>query len=357
MKNKKIVIFTPTLNIGGIERVLLTYAQGLGKKGYEIIYLTCSGKGNFQKEQFVNVQFVNLGVSRLRQSLWSLICFFKKSKPDIIITANDATLIIYLAKLLSRSSAKLITSHHNYYNNNSDAGIRHKFIIKYIYPLCNNVIAVSSGISLMLIKQFKLKEDKVTTIYNPVDINHIIHLSKEETSIFNDYILYVGRLRKVKNLPLLLNAFKIFNQNHSNIELLIIGDGDIKEDLQKLILELELQNVVHLIGIRSNPFPYIKNAKIVVLPSLSEALPTILIESLVLGKTIVATPTLGAIDILKNGDYGYLSESLNNVDRFAEMLDIAYDQPIDVDVLTNIATQNYNLDLKISEIEKLWRIN
>jgi glycosyltransferase involved in cell wall biosynthesis len=350
---KKIVIFTPTLNIGGIERVLLTYAKGLRERGYNVIYLTCSDKKDFQFEYDVN--FVNLGVSQLRKSLWSLILFLLKNKPDIILTANEATLIIFIAKLFSRCSAKIITSQHNYYNNNSEVGLRQKFIIRYIFPLCDNIIAVSIGISSMLINQFKLNPNKVVTIYNPLDIEIILQSANVKVcNISNEYILFVGRLNPVKNLPLLFAAFKIFHQNHQNVDLIIIGDGYIKKELELLISELGLDTVIHLIGIKSNPFPFIKQAKIVALSSLTEALPTILLESLVLGKTIVSTPTHGAIDILKNGTYGYLSDSLIDVNSFANMLECAYNHPIDEEILTKLVKQNYELSLKIVEIENLW---
>lgn len=63
---EKIVVFTPSLNIGGIERILLTYAKGLAAKGYEVIYLTLSGQGDYEYEPVENLTYSNLGVKRLR---------------------------------------------------------------------------------------------------------------------------------------------------------------------------------------------------------------------------------------------------------------------------------------------------
>lgn len=355
---EKIIIFTPTLNIGGIERVLLTYAKGLGIKKYDVLYLTCSGEGDFEVESYENVQFVNLDVLRLRKSLFSLIKFFRKNKPDVIFTANDATLIIFLAKILSGISAKLITSHHNYYDNNVEVGLRQKMVIKYIYPLCYKVVAVSNGIRTMLISNFNLDSNKVVTIYNPIDIPEILRLSDESAhSLPSDkYILYVGRLSEVKNLPLLFNAFKIFNQFYPDVKLYVIGNGADNEMLKRVIDELNLRDSILMLGVKSNPFPYIKCARIVALPSISEALPTILLESLALGKTIVSTPTQGAVDILKNGEYGYISKSPFDANDFYETLKIAYENPLNSALLYNEVVKSYGLSAKIVELEKLWKI-
>lgn len=354
---EKIIIFTPTLNIGGIERVLLTYAKGLGNRGYEVTYLTASGEDHYDIDRYKNVQFVNLNVNRLRKSLFALIKFFRKNKPDIIFTANDATIIVFLAKLLSGSSARLITSQHNYYDNNAEVGVRQKLVIKYIYPLCHKIIAVSKGIQSMLTEKFKINSSKIRAIYNPIDVSEILELSEESLPDFsvNNYILYVGRLSPVKNLPLLFEAFKNFNQSHPDVKLLIIGDGEEKDVIGEAIIHLSLENKVFLLGVKSNPFPYIKRAKVIALSSISEALPTILLESLALGKTIASTPTYGAIDILKNGQLGYISKSIYGIDEFCSVLEDAYSKPIDNDILYDEVITRYDLGAKIIEFEKLWK--
>lgn len=352
---EKIIVFTPSLNIGGIERILLTYAKGLAQKSYEIIYLTLSNQGDFEVKSFDNLTFENLGVSRLRQSLFALVNFFRTNKPDIILCANDATMMVYAAKILSGSSIKIITSQHNYYANYLDMGFKKTFVPKYIYPRCHKVIAVSEGIRTMLINDFNLKTNQVVTISNPIDVLQIQQQSTETISnVAKDYILFVGRFDKIKNIPLLIDAFKIFNKKFPEVKLVLIGGGEELNLIKDYIIEKELKQEIQILGVKSNPFPYIKNAKIVVLSSISEAFPTILLESLVLGVTIVSTPTPGGIDILQNGSYGYISDNLFDVHHYSEKLIQAYLKPMDSSKLVDYATLNYNLDLKIVELERLW---
>jgi len=354
---EKIVVFTPSLNIGGIERILLTYAKGLAEKGYQVTYLTLSKKGDFEFQTTENLYLKNLGVSRLRQALFALIKFLKVNKPDIILCANEATFMIYIAKVLSGSKAKIITSHHNYYENYMDMSFKKTFVPKFVYPRCSKVIAVSEGIRKMLINDFKIKSNKVITISNPIDI---LEIQNKSIQIVNDlpnqYILFVGRFDKVKNIPFLIDAFKLFNKKFPEIKLLLIGGGSELDVIVDYIDQADLKNKIELLGIKSNPFPYIKNAKIVVLSSKSEAFPTVLLESLILGKTIVSTPTYGGIDILKDGKYGYISKSISDVNDFYEKLVQAYLNPLDTEVLINYASSNYQLTLKVNQLQKTMKI-
>lgn len=350
----KIVIFTASVNIGGIERVMLTYASGLAKKGHSVHYVTCAGKGDFEETLPAGVQFVDLGTARLRKSIFALAKFLGKEHPDIILTANDTTLIVYLSKLLSGSDAKLISSQHNYYDNVEAKSFRHNFIIKYVYPRCNKIIAVSRGIASMLVDNFKIPTCKIKTIYNPIDVDYISRYSAEPVNVPSEYILFVGRLSVVKNLYLLMDAFHHFSQNHPHVQLIIIGDGAMREELQNYAEDKYPLSGISFLGTKPNPYPYIAHARIVSISSSSEALPTVLLESMSLGRTCVSTPTIGAIDILKGGEYGYISDSLDNVNSYVEELEKAYNSPKDLEMLQRIIARQYGLDEKIAELERLW---
>lgn len=353
---EKIVVFTPSLNIGGIERILLTYSKGLASNGYAVTYLTLSHKGDFDFIACDNLDYENLGVKRLRNALFALIRFFRKAKPDVILVANETTLIIYLAKILSGIKVKIITSQHNYFDLYEKVGFKLIFVPKYIYPLCFKVIAVSDGIRKMLINNFNVPPRKVVTICNPIDTAEIRTLSMEPISnVPNDYILFVGRFDKVKNILFLLDSFSVFCKEYPHFKLLLLGGGEEEKNIVDKIRALGLQDSVSILGIKPNPYPYIKNARIVVLTSLTEAFPTVLLESLLLGTTIVSTPTQGAVDILQKGKYGYISNSFLSIEEFSNLLVKAEKNPLAKDSLIDYVTDNYNLTLKVKEFETLWK--
>lgn len=352
---QKIMFFTPSLNVGGIERIMLTYAQGLAQHNYSVIYVICHDKGVFTGElKQTAIRLINLKTMHLRHSVSALSKILHLEKPDIIFTANDATLIVILAKWLACIHCKIITSQHSYISDNESNTLRSWLVIRFFFRFCYKIIAVSQGIEKMLVESLKLPVSKVCKIYNPIDIKRIQYLSEiVYADIPSDYIVFVGRLSPVKNLSFLLDAFAKFSKAHGTIKLVIVGDGEDRDMICQKSLDLKIQDKVIMLGTRANPYPYIKNARVVVLPSLSEAFPTILIESMVLGKTIVATPTLGAQEILCRSSLGYISASFDDSIEFATLLDKGFESPIAPSLLYQ-EVQKFNLSNKINELSKLF---
>lgn len=348
---KKIVFFTPSLNIGGIERVLLTYAHLLSQKGYDVTYLTCYDSGVFLEEINNGVKLHNFKTNKLRNSIFKLSSYLFNNKPDAIIVANAATVIVLIAKLLAFSSTKIITSHHNYNNVEVKSLIDRKIIWK-VYNRCNSVIAISKGIYSFL-KNNGVKESKIRLIYNPIDFENVIRMSKEPVNIDGNYILFVGRVTDVKNLIFLIKSYYLFHKSNPLCKLVIVGDGPERENLVKLTRELQIESSVEFVGAVANPYPYIFKSKVIVLSSFSEAFPTILLEGLTLGKTIVATPTKGAMEILDEGALGYVTKSFNDVEEFSYTMEYAINHPINKELLIDAVYKKYNTSYSIEKLEKI----
>lgn len=347
------IFFTSTLNIGGIERVFLNYAGLLSDRGYDVTYLVCYDGGDFFHRIPHRVALCNLGTNKLRKSLFALARFLKEKNPDAIIVANSATIIVYIAKLISRSNVKIIASHHNYLNVDVSS-VWDKNVVWKFYNRCDAVIAISRGIYTHLLEHDVLKE-KIKLIYNPINISEIETLSKENTLLFPErYILFVGRLSKVKNIAMAIRAFKLFHQKFPSYCFFVVGDGPEKFYLQNLVNELELAGVVRFIGCVSNPYPYISSASLVVLSSFSEAFPTILLESLSLGKTVVSTPTQGACEILDGGKLGYIIDSFDDYCEFAKMIELAIREPFNKETLVSAVYKQYDGTDSIKKIEAIW---
>lgn len=348
---KKVIFFTSTLNIGGIERVFLNYAGLLSDKGYDVTYLVCYDGGDFFHQIPHRVALCNLGTNKLRKSLFALARFLKEKNPDAIIVANSATIIVYIAKLISGSNVKIIASHHNYLNVDVSSVWDTKVIWKF-YNRCDAVIAISKGIYTHLLEHGVLKK-KIKLVYNPINVSEIEILSKEKTLLFTErYILFVGRLSKVKNIAMAIRAFKPFHQKFPSYSFFIVGDGPEETYLQNLVSEMGLSDVIRFIGCVPNPYPYISSASLIVLSSFSEAFPTILLESLSLGKTVVSTPTQGAKEILQT-DYGYISKSFDDISEYTSLLEYGVDNPISSSILKKYVMK-FDVENAVKEIEYLW---
>ncbi len=187
------------------------------------------------------------------------------------------------------------------------------------------IIAVSHGVKIDLLKFLRIKASKIEVIYDPYDIKKIQNLANMPVDIENEYIVHVGAFDKIKRHDILIKAFSLLE---SNLHLYLIGEGKEKEKIQNLVREFSLEKRVHFLGWQSNPYPYIKQAKLTVLSSQSEALPRVIIESLIIGTTVVSTDCkFGPSEILGKELQNYLTP-VNNPEKLAKKISWALSNPI-----------------------------
>jgi len=351
---RRIAFFTPGLKIGGIERVFITYAEELLRKGYEVSYVICKDDGALKSALPSDLKIVSLGNRQLRYSIIPLYRYFKKSPVDYFISGSIIAnaLSIILCKL-ARSKTKVIVSHHNYFNIEQQH-LLSSLIIGFLYNKAHRIFSVSEGITDMLLKR-NVKHSKLQTIYNPIDIINIKKSADEPLGIElpEKFLLFLGRLGEVKNLLFLINAFQLASHKDPDIHLVFMGEGPMKFQLEKKAKDMGLNDKILFLGPLSNPFPVVKHSSALVLPSFSEALPTVILESFALGKTIIASPTNGAMDLLEKGKFGYLSKSFDDVEEFAALLEKGLKEPFPANSL-EIKAQNYDISRKVNELESLF---
>lgn len=150
-----------------------------------------------------------------------------------------------------------------------------------------NLITVSKGVANDLLEVVGIVPASIRNIYNPVNIEDLIEKANKPLSLkIDDYIIHVGRFDIQKRHDRLLETFA-----HSGLakHLVLVGDGDLKEEITKNIAELGLKDKVIMVGLLSNPYPLILNAKALILSSDYEGLSMAIIEALVLGTPVVST--------------------------------------------------------------------
>lgn len=117
-------------------------------------------------------------------------------------------------------------------------------------------------------------------IYNPLDIEQLEHLADEYQPDEQNYLVFVGKLHREKGVVELLESYhQLLQQNNIDLKLLYIGEGKDQQLLQNYINKHNLADWVKLKGFQTNPYPYIKHAKLLVLPSYSEAMGYVAIEA------------------------------------------------------------------------------
>ncbi|MTC78876.1 glycosyltransferase [Providencia sp. wls1916] len=242
--------------------------------------------------------------------------FINKNSFDVIIN-NNIYSHLYRIMYEKNSSGNYFV---NFHNSPKEVFLRPEFAS--FFPLKKifknvNILTVSSEIKNELYELGQFDIEKVTTIYNPFNF-HELHVKAKENPYDTypfDYIITVSTLSQRKRVERAIQSFKLLDPQEKNLHLIILGDGSLKNELLKLVSQLEITNYVHFLGFQSNPYPYISNAKLLLLTSDSEGLPTVIIESLILGIPVISTdcPT-GPREILEP----WKEESLVNISNNKE---------------------------------------
>ncbi|QCZ94451.1 glycosyltransferase [Salinimonas iocasae] len=177
-----------------------------------------------------------------------------------------------------------------------------KVMVKATYPRAHRVMAVSEGVKADLVEHFNVKEDRVQTVYNPYDIDAIHELADKPVDDLpqNAYIIGTGRLVKNKNFRLLIDAYA---KSDVPEDLVILGQGDQEAALKEQVSRLGLSERVHFPGFKSNPYPYIKQARYFVSTSNAEGFPNAIVEAMCLGKAVVATNCESGPAEILSGEY------------------------------------------------------
>ena len=316
--DKRIAIFVPTLQFGGAERVALNLASGFLQRGFSVDILVASDRGAFGDLIPAGARLYSLGnKGRLLRALPNLVSYLRRELPWCVVSIMDHTNVVTVwARSLARTPTSVLATTHCLPSVEARHGsrVREKispYAVRSFLRFADGIVAVSTGVANDLAQTAKIARERITVIHNPVLTPEYYSKVAEPVSYFymrypnRPVIISVGRLVASKDFPALIRAFAEVKREVPSL-LLVLGEGEQRPALERLIAELKLGDDVVLPGYTPNPYAHMARAKLFVLSSAYEAFGNVLVESLAAGTPVVATDSPGPREILQDGRFGEL---------------------------------------------------
>jgi L-malate glycosyltransferase len=250
--------------------------------------------------------------------------YINENKPDIIqANAGDTLKFVVLSKLFFRWKTPVV-----YRNANKVSDFitsRPKFIFnKFLVSQLQYIISVSELCRLDFIKTYRVSPEKTTMV--PIGIEAVSvnkTLAADVLPYFNSgkVIVNVASLVPEKNHEALLRIASEIIKEYSNIKVLILGDGKLRESLQQRIVSMGLEKHVILLGYRSDVLSILSNAAIFTLPSRIEGLPGVILEAFYCEVPVIAYNVGGISEVVKNNETGWLVDKDDEVNFIASVKD------------------------------------
>jgi N-acetylgalactosamine-N,N'-diacetylbacillosaminyl-diphospho-undecaprenol 4-alpha-N-acetylgalactosaminyltransferase len=325
-RKKRILIVIPTLNHGGSGSEKIATLQGdLFSENYEIFYLVLHDS-NFVSNSGLVIALgwkYNL-ITVIKSILFGPLIirrYCKENNIDIVISHMErSNYIVSLSRIFSAKQYKHFAVVHNAKYVKS---IKHFIFVKLLYPKIDKIVCVSKRIENIIRTKFRLQN--LITIYNPLDIDNVKNLKKDQIEDEDKYLfsenaeilINIGRLHQQKGHKFLIEAFSIVQKLNPQLKLIILGEGVLRGNIELQIKRLGLNDCVFLLGNKKNVYPYIMKSDLFVFSSLWEGFPGVLIEALACGIPIISSDCdSGPREILspnlslsENIDYPYQTES------------------------------------------------
>lgn len=312
-KLDQLTLVIPTLDGGGTERAVLMLANYWAGRGVALTLVLFRRQGVLLDKIHPDVEVFSLDSSNPLLQVWRLAKFFKSRRPAIVCsTLNPANVVTNMACRISERGIKQIATVQNhlgakYAHSPSLLNIPRRILIAHALRRADTVIAVSEAIKEYLVQRLCLERERVEVIYNPVAVPKSRKSDPPHPWLCDSgrpVLIAAGRLTRQKRFSLLVEAMAFLPKE---IRLIILGEGDGRESLERMIREKQLESRVSLPGFQSCPGDWFVHADCYVMSSDWEGFPFVLLEAFAAGLQVVSTDCLsGPRELLEDGRYGKL---------------------------------------------------
>ena len=305
---KKVCIIVDCLTGGGAEKAAALLSKSLFKRQYEVSIISFRDEIDYDYKGKIYLLGLKIHENSIFGNLKNIILIkrvYNTINADVYLDfrVKYNSKLEFLLHLLVFKSKKMILTIHSHKLSNY---IPKHNMFYWLYNRVKAIVVVSKGI---------MKSAK--SIYNFSNIQHIPNIYSQDSiekskeiveDIKEPFIIAVGRLENdVKQFDKLILSYKNTLPAKNNIPLVILGEGNDKQNLKDLIKKNRLESLVKLLGFKENPYPYIKASQFLVMSSKYEGFGIVLLESLSLGIPVISfNCKSGPSEIIQNNKNGIL---------------------------------------------------
>jgi glycosyltransferase involved in cell wall biosynthesis len=357
---KKVMFILPTLNKGGSERVSSIIANNLDKTKFDVVFVTT----NVGNDDFIlnnDIKYIRLNKTKTYFAFFALLKVLFSEKPNIIFTCTQNTaLLSSLCTTFYKKKVKYVLRESTMPSVCSKYLTRPAWINQIFastYPKFDLIICQGQNIKKDLVDNYKIAEEKLIIINNPLEFEKIEEEKIEEISDFTKtgdakILITVANLTSHKGHARILQALKYID---TNFQYLIIGNGAQYEKLKSLAEQLGLLSKIKFLGNKANPFPYLYQSDLFLQGSLFEGFPNALLEANVLGVPSVVFNCPGGTDeIVEDYVTGMKVPNDAQPETFAEALKTAMNHDFNKENIIALTKEKYNLNKIIRQYEVLF---
>lgn len=314
---KKVMHITYDMRIGGTEMVIKNLIDGADKQQFEMSVLCIeSPLGPFAKDLIqdgITFHELNRQPGFDKSLIKNIRKIIKKNNIDII-HCHQYTPWVYgvIAAMFTRTKV-IFTEHGRFYPDSSTW--KRKLINPILNVFTNQVTAISEATKQALVEFENIPEKDINVIYNGIaeltfDAKKVESL-RESLNIPTHHAILgtVARFDPIKNHIMMLNAFAKVLIQQPNCTLVIVGDGEERQNIENCIKELKIKENVILVGYEPKPAEHIALMDIFLLSSLSEGTSMTLLEAMSIGKPCIVTNAGGNPEIIIHGKNGLVTKN------------------------------------------------
>lgn len=308
---KKLLFFAYTLDMGGAEKVMLDFISVLQEQ-YEIDLALLKAQGDFLSAVPEGVALIPMRKGFFSYLLFRYIPFFRRYKINQIANRKDyavavgflegrsATWVADIRKKLRRIAWVHINA--SLY----DIGISDSEV-KGSYGAMDTVVFVSEDARKQFAMRYGVALKQTKILYNLIDETTLRQKAQTEVAPNNCFtFINVGRMSPQKRQDRLIEVASRLKKEGIPFKIQIAGGGSEEASIRQLIDRYDVADVVQLLGVQKNPYPYVKQADCFVLSSDYEGYSLAVKEALLLGTPVVSTDVTGTREMLHEGEYGVI---------------------------------------------------